>query len=141
MNELPSAKQQHLRELFLQPGMTIRRAASIAQVAKRTAATYRDRLGLLPNCICGQVAGHRGWCAFRFSRSTKRQALPMLRFRGVTHSILANPRCSVKACAFPAIIGTLCRKHHDDQQALFSPFGSSCLPAIREAHLLFLGTE
>jgi hypothetical protein len=61
-----------------------------------------------------------------------------------TASIASAPnvlptRCNVKACGFPAVNDGLCRKHFLDSQLETSPLGSSCLPAIREAHLLFIG--
>ena len=135
LNHIPATKCLRLFELFLTPGMTVRLAARLAGCAKQTASSYRASLAALPECQCGQAAGHRGWCSFRFANSPKRQALKILRYRRVA------ARCSVRACSFPAVMGDLCRAHQQDKRATFSPIGSSCLPAIQEAHLLYLGDK
>ena len=71
-NRLKPAKAEALRAAFLS-GIGIRAAAKQAQVAKRTAAYYRDLWAIEANCVCGRPAGHRGWCRERLRNSPKRQ--------------------------------------------------------------------
>lgn len=60
----------------------LRKGYSIRDVCKKTGAakhTVNSRRKLLmskyeiPDCKCGDVAGHIGWCSYRFKKSKKRQ--------------------------------------------------------------------
>lgn len=146
MNEVPQAKREVLAQLwseldavfelrqYPELGATVRKVAVRAHVAKATAKRYRPTA--VPDCPCGQPAGHRGWCSFRFSRSTRRQALRILQFHGNVLQPILSSRCSVKACPYPAATDGLCRAHLMDRSLESSIVGSSLVPAIEEAHLL-----
>lgn len=72
MNRLPAEIVETLRRLF-EEGYSTRAAARVAGVSKLTAWLYLRNMPDL-NCPCGRpMAGHRGWCSFRFSRSPARQ--------------------------------------------------------------------
>ena len=71
VRRLPEAKQKLLAEEWTKPGATARKVSKAAGVAKRTAVSYRAET--VPNCPCGQPAGHKGWCAYRVERSPERQ--------------------------------------------------------------------
>lgn len=68
-------------ELFHQ-GCTIREVAKSVGMAINTAMHVRrncieggELSGLPPiKCPCGEPTGHRGWCSYRVSYSSKRQA-------------------------------------------------------------------
>ena len=59
-------------------GKSIRAVVALTGMAKLTVAKLRLRIkaaGLLSDCPCGKPNGHRGWCSYRFERSTSRQAV------------------------------------------------------------------
>jgi hypothetical protein len=59
-------------ELLRMPGITIREAARIAGCSINTVLPLARSIDL-PACPCGQPSGHRGWCRFRFGKSSLRQ--------------------------------------------------------------------
>ncbi len=60
-------------DLAFSEGLSTRASAKQASVAYNTALKYRLLVGDASLCLCGQPAGHIGWCSIRFSRSMKRQ--------------------------------------------------------------------
>lgn len=55
-------------------GASIRDVAIAFAVNKNTAQRIRRICGAHATCECGQQAGHRGWCWFRYEQSPVRQA-------------------------------------------------------------------
>lgn len=63
-------------------GLSIRRTADVVGASRQTVQVYRqlyaqqlaDEGRPQPNCQCGRVVGHRGWCTWRYQQSEKRQA-------------------------------------------------------------------
>jgi hypothetical protein len=84
-----------LRGAF-QSGMSLRKAAAFAGVAKATAARYR---GPLAQCKCGELQSHRGWCWWRYAASPARQAF-MRRLTGT----LAQPTHGAHRCRSAAFV-------------------------------------
>lgn len=75
-HRLKRAKAYQLYECWL-AGMTVRKAAQFALVAKNTAMTYFSDFNWVlghRQCLCGKRVGHRGWCRKLYLESTKRQA-------------------------------------------------------------------
>jgi hypothetical protein len=55
-------------------GDSIRDVSRAFAISKATAMRIRRICGAKATCQCGQQAGHRGWCWFRYERSPVRQA-------------------------------------------------------------------
>jgi hypothetical protein len=73
MNVLPKDKRTEI-ELLLLSGKSLREVERESGAAKRTIQLIRQRIAhLIPPCPCGQFAGHRGWCSFRYQQSLLRQ--------------------------------------------------------------------
>lgn len=79
---LPTQKVADIMER-IRAGQSVRTIAAAVGVAKNTVQRYRDAAvffevtGLegwkIDACPCGEKAGHRGWCWYRYSRSVPRQ--------------------------------------------------------------------
>lgn len=121
MNRLPKGLQLMVRRLLLTPGYSVRMIMAEACVAKQTISTIRKQLlSEIPACPCGEPQDHKGWCAWRFQRSPKRQAFitriqkctipywqrpAMWTLGAESMHINAIPKyehCKVRACAYPA---------------------------------------
>lgn len=75
-NRLRGAKVFLLYECWL-AGMSTRKAADFVRVSKVTAMRYfADFNKVLGKrvCLCGELAGHRGWCRKRYLESPGRRA-------------------------------------------------------------------
>lgn len=73
---------------LLIPGATIRSVSSLLGVSKITVLKWSKTISRTP-CPCGQKAGHRGWCRWRFLKSPDRQEV-MLKMK-------VNARISARA--------------------------------------------
>lgn len=78
MNVLARNKQRAIEVGLLTPGLTLRKIARLLKISPQTARRYKNKLvpdgiSFLAKCVCGRKFGHRGWCAFRFSKSRVRQ--------------------------------------------------------------------
>ncbi len=64
------------KKLYLK-GKSARQIGRTFGIGQKTAIVlcreFRN-LGLISNCPCGKVGGHKGWCSFRFTKSDKRKA-------------------------------------------------------------------
>src|SRR2546427_789243 len=58
----------------LSQGESYRAAARAAGGGPHTVMRYAHLVPGQRWCPCGQAAGHRGWCAYRFQQSAARQA-------------------------------------------------------------------
>ena len=76
MNVLPPVLSDMIQRL-LAAGHGVRAVAAEVGVAKNTVTRYRQLLlrHAAPRCPCGAPIGHNGFCAWRFARSPRRQAL------------------------------------------------------------------
>jgi hypothetical protein len=72
MNELPKGAQNAIKELLL-CGNSVRGIASALGVSRQTVVRYAKAFCVRAKCGCGEQAGHRGWCWYRFQFSPARQ--------------------------------------------------------------------
>jgi hypothetical protein len=87
MNRLSPAEQETVVKLLLVPGATCRSVAKLTGYAKSTVFLLAGNLKL-PPCPCGEKAGHRGWCKYRYELSPSRKQVmknmrPLLEWCGV----------------------------------------------------------
>lgn len=66
---------------LLSEGASIREIQAATGHHQETILRYRERL-TLPNCTCGRVAGHSGWCSSRLKKKLIRQAYNQLMRKG-----------------------------------------------------------
>lgn len=69
---ISGANRAALRTLFLQ-GISSNEIARQTGINKNIVGAFRKSMEDKTPCACGQPAGHRGWCAVRFAKSSKRQ--------------------------------------------------------------------
>jgi len=118
---LPPAQQEEIKRLLSEPGATIRSVATLSGHANDTVAGYAKTI-ILPDCPCGEKAGHLGWCSWRYARSEKRQAyhasrttakparfyepstfyLGFMRARDADERFTRPQKCNWLGCVFPA---------------------------------------
>jgi len=121
---------------LLRAGVSVRMVHHLSGLARRSVEILKKSLiaELPKTCECGGVYGHHGWCAPRFSRSPKRQALiqkltqpkipswqrPTMIWLGQTFNPMATKdvkktaKCSVRECVFPVLngVGEYCFQHN-----------------------------
>jgi len=69
-NHLKPEREAEAVRLFME-GHTLNSVSKQTLIASRTLRRIRSGL-TLPDCACGQPAGHRGWCKVRFDASPAR---------------------------------------------------------------------
>jgi hypothetical protein len=103
-------------EAALRGGLSLRAAARAAGVHRATAKAHAAVLAAR-RCPCGDPAGHRGWCWWRFERSRARKRLLSERFGarwvrqpGAAPRPLARPMKCPHGIARGAEVCALCRR-------------------------------
>lgn len=69
-------KRMTIGKALLAPGSTVRKVAKDCNACQKTVKKVRKiLLPYLPSCPCGKPQGHRGWCAWRISRSPAKNGI------------------------------------------------------------------